>query len=77
MFLTLITPSPATVLLGGKLNDGRHDAHGKWLRGTSTNPEGGGKGRGLRAGIERKLAEVAAGSSGTRMARIAQVRGNE
>ena len=49
------------------------DSQGKWLKGTSPNPGGRPKGRGLRAEIERKLAEVPAGSNETRMERIAQV----
>jgi len=49
------------------------DSQGKWLKGTSPNPSGRPKGRGLRAEIERKLVEVPAGSNETRMERIAQV----
>ena len=49
------------------------DAQGKWLKGISPYPGGRPKGRGLRAEIERKLAEVPAGSNETRMERIAQV----
>ena len=50
------------------------DSQGKWLKGgTSPNPSGRPKGRGLRAEIERKLVEVPAGSNQTRMERIAQV----
>ena len=49
------------------------DSQGKWLKGTSPNPGGRSKGRGLRAVIERKLSEVPAGSNETRMECISQV----
>ena len=50
------------------------DEQGKWLKGTSANPGGRPKGRGLKAEVERVLSEkVADGSNETRLQRIAKV----
>ena len=49
------------------------DANGKWLPGTSPNPGGRPKGRGLKQEIERKLKERLEGSRMTRSERIADV----
>ena len=45
------------------------DAQGRWLKGTSPNPGGRPKGRGLQAEIEHQLLECPVGSHETRMER--------
>ena len=49
------------------------DEQGRWLKGTSPNPGGRPKGRGLQAEIEHQLLECPVGSHETRMERIARV----
>ncbi len=49
------------------------DANGKWLPGTSPNPGGRPKGRGLKQEIERMLKQRPEGSKKTRSERIADV----
>ena len=49
------------------------DEQGRWLKGTSPNPGGRPKGRGLQAEIEHQLLECPVGSNETRMERIARV----
>lgn len=49
------------------------DETGRWLKGTSPNPGGRPKGRGLQAEVRRLLAECIPGSQETRQERIARV----
>ena len=49
------------------------EANGRWQPGTSPNPGGRPKGRGLKQEIERKLAESVEGTKKTRVERIAEV----